>query len=178
MFQSSPRSVASPPRSRGLTPQWASESVCLYRKPLADSSGWMRGLTCRSAPAAPLGGLWATIPGGASPWAIARASGGALCPAQRHRPGRPRGVLRMRVALRQRRRKSCQLPCQFSGPCLSSRKFQSHRGVRAPRRGYSFLLTAPFDWYTRCRWCCKAAAKWGGEWPLMKNTLVPKLPFR
>ncbi len=62
----------------GLTPQWSSESVCLYRMPLADSSSWMRGLTCRTAP---LGGLWAAIPKGASPWAIARASGGALCPA-------------------------------------------------------------------------------------------------
>jgi hypothetical protein len=61
-----------------LTPQWSSKSVCLYRKPLADSSSWMRDLTCRYAP---LGGLWAAIPKGASPWAIARASGGALCPA-------------------------------------------------------------------------------------------------
>jgi hypothetical protein len=57
----------------GVTPRWASKSVCLYRKPLADSSSWMRGLTYRSAP---LGALWAAIPKGASPWAIARASGG------------------------------------------------------------------------------------------------------
>ena len=47
--------------SGGLTLRWASESVCLYRKPLADSSSWMRGLTCRSAL---LGGLEAAIPGG------------------------------------------------------------------------------------------------------------------
>jgi hypothetical protein len=45
--------------SEGLTLWWASESVCIYRKPLADSSSWMHGLTCRSVP---LGGLEATIP--------------------------------------------------------------------------------------------------------------------
>jgi hypothetical protein len=64
-------------RFTGVTPRWASESVCLYRKPLADSSSWMHGLTCRSAP---LGALWAAIPKGASPWAIARASGGCRLP--------------------------------------------------------------------------------------------------
>jgi hypothetical protein len=53
-----------------------------------DSSSWMRGLTCRSAS---LGGLEAAIPGGGLR-AIARASGGALCPAQRHRPGPVRVV--------------------------------------------------------------------------------------
>jgi hypothetical protein len=73
-----------------LTPRWSSESVCLYRKPLADSSSWMRGLTCRSVS---LGGLRAAIPGGGLQ-SIARASGGALCPAQRHRPG-PVSVVRV-----------------------------------------------------------------------------------
>jgi hypothetical protein len=71
--------------SGGLTPWWVSESVCLYRKPMADSSNWMRGSTCRSAS---LGVLEAAIPGGGLR-AIARASGVALCPAQRPGP-RPR----------------------------------------------------------------------------------------
>jgi hypothetical protein len=36
---------------------------------------------------------------------------------------------------RSRSRGSTLRPSQFSGPCLSSRKFQSHGGVQAPRRG-------------------------------------------
>jgi hypothetical protein len=111
--------------SGGSTPWWTSESVCLYRKPLADSSSWMRGLTCRSAS---LGGLEAAIPGGGLR-AISRASGGALCPAQRHRPGPVRGD--PGGASRRRRRKSSRLPSQSSDPCLSSRKFQSRGGVLA-----------------------------------------------
>jgi hypothetical protein len=119
--------------SGGLTLRWSSESVCLYRKPLADSSSWMRGSTCRSAPLGRLeAAIVAAIPGGGLR-AIARASGGALCPAQHHRPG-PVRVVRG-VALRRRSRKSSRLPSRSSGPCLSSRKFQSHRGVQAPRRG-------------------------------------------
>ena len=103
--------------SSGVAPWWLSESVCLYRKPLADSSSWKRGSTCRSASR---GGLEAAIPGG-GPRAIAQASGGALCPAQRPGPdlleeGSGRGVA---AAVRT----SFQLPSQSSGPCLSSRKF-------------------------------------------------------
>jgi hypothetical protein len=109
--QSSPRSAASPLRVGWSTPQWASESVCLYRKLLGDSSSWMRGSTCRPAP---LGGLSAAIPGGELR-AIARASGCALCPAWRRRPGPSEGV-RVRVALRRRGRKSYRLPSQFQRP--------------------------------------------------------------
>jgi hypothetical protein len=63
-----PAAAASPPLGHRMIPRWASESVCLYRKPLTDSSSWMRGLARRSAgrAVAPLGALWATIPEGGS----------------------------------------------------------------------------------------------------------------
>jgi hypothetical protein len=115
--------------SRGLTPRWSSESVCLYRKPLADSSSWMRGLTCRSAS---LGGLEAAIPGGGLR-AIARASGGALCPAQRHRPGPVRVVQVGRCG-----GGDVSLPCfrvGLAARACPAERFQSHLGVQAPRRG-------------------------------------------
>ncbi len=67
---------------------WVSESAFLCRKPLKDSSSWMRGLPQRLVP------RW-----------------------------------------RRRSRGASLRPSQFSGPCLSSRKFQSHGGVQAPRRG-------------------------------------------
>ena len=67
---------------------WVSESAFLRRKPLKDSSSWMRGLPQRLVP------RW-----------------------------------------RRRSRVASLRPSQFSGPCLSSRKFQSHGGVQAPRRG-------------------------------------------
>ncbi len=33
------------PLHLGVIPRWASESVCLYRKPLTDSSSWMCGVS-------------------------------------------------------------------------------------------------------------------------------------
>jgi hypothetical protein len=45
------------------------------------------------------------------------------------------GLLRRPVPRwRERSRGASLRPSQFSGPCLSSRKFQSHGGVQAPRR--------------------------------------------
>jgi hypothetical protein len=41
--------------------------------------------------------LWATIPEGVYPWAIARASGGALCPAVRPGPLGPSGGAEVRA---------------------------------------------------------------------------------
>ena len=115
--------------SEGLTLWWASESVCLYRKPLADSSSWMRGSTCRSA-------RWAGWrPRYPEVWTPGHRPGfgqnplPGLPPQTRAREGIPGG------ASRRRSRKSSLLPSRSSGPCLSSRKFQSHRGVQAPRRG-------------------------------------------
>jgi hypothetical protein len=67
---------------------WVSESAFLCRKPLKDSSSWMRGLPQQLVP------RW-----------------------------------------RRRSRGASLRPSQFSGPCLSSRKFQSHGGVQAPHRG-------------------------------------------
>jgi len=104
--------------SSGVAPWWLSESVCLYRKPLADSSSWKRGSTCRSASR---GGLEAAIPGG-GPRAIAQASGGALCPAQRPGPDLLKGSLGGALRRRCVRRSSVRVsPAARACPAESSK---------------------------------------------------------
>ena len=64
-------------------------------------------------------------------------------------------------------------------PCAKLQTQSERRPSALNRREtsvFQFRRTAPVDRYTRCGW--RRKAKGGGEWPLMRYTLTPKVLFR